>query len=148
MIYLRDYIDKSRILFLNSDSREEALNTLIDHVKDASFIKNFDLFKKAVFDREAIVSTGIGYSVAIPHVKIKEVDEFFIVIGIHQEGVNWDSLDEKPVHLVFLIGGPDNHQQYLKILAKLSLLIKNREIRKKVIDCNTADQVYEIFKSF
>ena len=70
---------------------------------------------------------------AIPHIKSRWVKDFFITIGVFRDGVEWQSLDEKPVHLAFLIAGPEEHENYLRILAKLTLIIRNKEKRKAII---------------
>jgi len=103
-------------------------------------------FKKALLKRESIMSTGIGYGVAIPHVKLPQIEEFFITVGIHKRGVNWDSLDCKPVYLIFLIAGPEKKQEkYLRILAQLTTVIKKPERRQQFIELSTK---YEVFEQF
>ena len=146
MIQLIDYIKKKKIFFINTKDKTETLEFMINNLRDLKEIKNFDEFKKAVFKRESIISTGIGKNVAIPHVKIKSIDSFFISIAIHKTGVEWNSLDGQPVHFIFLIGGPENHTLYLRILAKLTLIIKNDEIRNKLKLANSEEEVLKIFK--
>jgi len=151
MIFLKEYLNKNRIIFLdtlNIIDKNETLEKMIETVRDEPVIKDFEKFKEAVYKREEILSTGIGKNVAIPHVKIDEIGSFFIVIGIHKEGVDWNSLDNFPVKIVFLIGGPDDHFLYLRILAKLTLLIKNDRTRDTIVNASSADEVLEIFKSF
>ena len=73
------------------------------------------------------------------------IHDFFITVGINKRGVDWDSLDNKPTYLIFLIAGPENQQEkYLRILARLTMVIKNPENRKKLIKCNTKYEVFEI----
>ena len=148
MVYLKNYLDQERMLFLTCSDKKEALEILTEHLANAPFISDFPRFKKAVFDREAILSTGIGFGVAIPHVKIKEITEFFICVGIHATGLDWESIDNKPVQLVFLIGGPDDHQTYLRILAKLTLILKNPATRDKLLECKNPQQITKLFESF
>jgi mannitol/fructose-specific phosphotransferase system IIA component (Ntr-type) len=108
-------------------------------------IRDFDRFRKEIVQREAVLTTGIGQGVAIPHVKSDSVRQFFITVGVLNEGVDWDSLDEKPVYLAFLIGGPKDHESYLQILAKLTLIIRNAEKRRAVVAARTPEQVLEQF---
>lgn len=146
MIQLIDYIKKEKIFFVNTKDKTDTLEFIINNLKDLKEIKDFDEFKKAVFKRESIISTGIGKNVAIPHVKIKSIDSFFISIAIHKTGVEWNSLDGQPVYFIFLIGGPQNHTMYLRILAKLTLIIKNDDIRNKLKSSNSPEEVLKIFK--
>jgi PTS system nitrogen regulatory IIA component len=148
MIYLKNYVLKDKIHFLDAKDKSEVLEKMIMSLEPIDCIKNFHAFKKAVFEREDILSTGIGNGVAIPHVKMKEIDQFFISIGILQQGVNWDSIDNNPVHLVFLIGGPDNHDVYLRILSKLFLIIKNKNIRENMLSCENAQEIVQIFEKY
>ncbi|HEB30207.1 MAG TPA: PTS sugar transporter subunit IIA, partial [Spirochaetes bacterium] len=112
-------------------------------------ISDVEGFKKALFKRESLMSTGIGYGVAIPHVKLELIKEFFITFFIHKKGVDWESLDNKPVHIIFLIAGPETGQEkYLRILAKITMVIKDSARRKKLIDCNTKYEIYEILNKF
>jgi nitrogen PTS system EIIA component len=148
MIYLKDYLLKDKIHFLDSDTKKDVIETMTASMESVKNIKNFGSFQKAVFEREKILSTGIGNGVAIPHVKMKDIEKFFISIGIVKKGVEWDSIDNNPVNLVFLIGGPDNHELYLQILSKLFLRGKNMKVRDRLLASKTPGDVVEIFKKY
>ncbi len=144
-INLERYLSLNRILFTHSSSKEGIIDELLKITKEDGKVYDVNSFKKALLKRDSIMSTGIGYGVAIPHVKMEQIKEFFITIGIHKEGVDWDSLDNKPTHLIFLIAGPENQQEkYLRILARLTLVIKNPETRKRLLNCNTKYEVSKI----
>ena len=148
-ITLHNYISLNRIFFSTKKTKEEVIDELIEVSIQDGKVKDPKAFKEALLKREEIMSTGIGYGVAIPHVKLPQIDDFFITICIHKKGIDWGALDNKPAHLIFLIAGPDNQQEkYLRILAKLTLVIKNPERRKKLIECETKYEVYEIFEGF
>lgn len=140
------YIDPSLILFMNADTRDEALHKLVEHVSLEGKLEDQESFFKAIVEREKIVSTGIGMGVAIPHAKLPGYDEFFIAIGILQKGVEWQSLDASPVRLVFMIGGPDDKQtEYLQLLSALTVAIKNEELRKKMLTLNSPEDILKLF---
>lgn len=144
-INLGDHLSLNRIIFTVSSTKEETIDELIEISRTDGRVNDVQRFKSALLKRDAIMSTGIGYGVAIPHVKMAGIDDFFITIGIHKRGVDWDALDNKPTHLIFLIAGPDNQQEkYLRILAKLTLVIKNPDCRKRLTGCNTKYEVFEI----
>lgn len=147
MINLNDYISKDRIAFLQARDKQDALAKLIELSNDDTFVIDFEQFQNAVLDREYIVTTGIGQNVAIPHIKSRWVRDFFITVGIFRDGVEWQSIDEKPVHLAFLIAGPEEHENYLRILAKLTLIIRNKEKRKAIIGAKTTEEVYQLLES-
>ena len=147
MINLKDYIARERIAFVAARDKQDALAKLIELSDDARHVIDFEQFQNAVLDREYIVTTGIGQNVAIPHIKSRWVKDFFITIGIFRDGVEWQSLDEKPVHLAFLIAGPEEHENYLRILAKLTLIIRNKEKRRAIISAETTDAVYKLLEN-
>jgi fructose-specific phosphotransferase system IIA component len=147
MINLKDFISKDRIAFLQARDKQEALAKLIEISNDDTYVIDFEQFQNAVLDREYIVTTGIGQNVAIPHIKSRWVRDFFITIGVFRDGVEWQSLDEKPVHLAFLIAGPEEHENYLRILAKLTLIIRNKEKRKAIISAKSTDDVFHLLES-
>ena len=149
MIRISKYLDPSLVIFLNAESRDEALNSMVDAAYAAQKIHDKEAFYAAIIDREKIVSTGIGMGVAIPHAKLSSYDDFFIGIGILPKGVDWNSLDGSPVRLVFMIGGPDDKQtEYLQILSSLTLAIKDEERRKKIVTLNSPAAIIDLFKAF
>ena len=139
--------DESRILFLNSVTKNMVFDEMIEVSKDC--VNDLEGFKKSILDREAIVSTGIGHGFGIPHVKNSFVPEFFITLAIIKDGVDWDSLDNQPVYVVFMIGGPENSQnEYLSVLSKISLIIKNPKNKEKLLTASSASDILEFFKKF
>jgi PTS system nitrogen regulatory IIA component len=148
-IRLADYISLSRILFCSGGSKEEVIDELIKTSRDDGKVTDVQSFKTALLKRERIMSTGIGYGIAIPHVKLAQIEEFFVTAGIHKRGVDWDSLDGQPVHLLFLIAGPDrNQERYLRILASITTLIKDPSRREILVGLNTRFEVYQLLMSY
>jgi fructose-specific phosphotransferase system IIA component len=146
MLNLKDYIARERIAFLEARDKQDALAKLISLSDDPRHVIDFEQFQNAVLDREYIVTTGIGQNVAIPHIKSKWVRDFFITVGVFRDGVEWQSLDEKPVHLAFLIAGPEEHENYLRILAKLTLIIRDKEKRQAIIKSTDPDVVFRLLE--
>jgi nitrogen PTS system EIIA component len=147
-VAISNYLDERLVLFLNADSRDEALEQLVSLLGKAGKLKDSKVFHDAILEREKIVSTGIGLGVAIPHAKLQGYDEFFIAIGIQaRKGIEWNALDSSPVSLIFMIGGPENKQtEYLKILSHLTMAIKNEERRKKLLKAYDAKDVIALFE--
>ena len=106
MIEISHYLDKDLVKFFDVASHDDVLNELINLLDSKGKLRNKEDFKKAIIERESIVSTGIGMGIAVPHAKLSDYNQFFIAIGIHQQGVEWNSLDGAPVHLIFMIGRP------------------------------------------
>lgn len=144
---IADYLDERLIVFLDVETRDEAIQSLIQKIPSTRAFPNQEAFLSAVLQREQIVSTGIGMGVAIPHAKLASLNDFFIVIGIQRKkGIEWNALDKAPVRLIFLIGGPDHRQaEYLQILSRLTMAIKDIETRKEILKAETAKEVFDLF---
>lgn len=147
MVDIRTYLSANRVAFLQTTDKNEALKHLVSVAEEPELVSDYSAFHDAVFYRESIVTTGIGQHVSIPHIKHDSVREFFITIGISKRGVEWHSFDKKPVHLAFLIAGPEDHEHYLQILAKLTLIVRNPSLRSDIINCTSAAQVIECFSN-
>lgn len=141
------YLDARQVTFLDAKSRDEALRSLVDLLDRCGKLQDKELYYRAILEREKIVSTGVGMGVAIPHAKLIGYQEFFVAIGIQQhQGIEWNALDSQPVRLIFMIGGPDQKQsEYLHILSKITMAIKESERRKKLLKAKTAEEVISLF---
>lgn len=146
-VAISKYLDERLVLYLNTQSRDEALAELVELLDQKQKLHDRETFHNAILEREKIVSTGIGLGVAIPHAKLKGYDDFFIAIGIQlKEGIEWNALDGAPVRLVFMIGGPESKQtEYLKILSHLTMAIKNEERRRKLLKTFNSEGVLRLF---
>ncbi len=145
-----DYLDSDLVAFLEVESRDEAIEELVSILDRKGSLPNRRVFRDAIFDRENLISTGIGMGVAIPHAKLKELKDFFIAIGIQQtKGLDWNALDRAPVRLVFMIGGPEDRQtEYLQILSLLTSAIRDVDLRKKLLGAESAEEVLDLFSQF
>jgi PTS system nitrogen regulatory IIA component len=141
-----DYLSETSVLFLDNNDKNTVLATMVAHAASSGLIPDENSFKEAIFERESIMSTGIGLQVAIPHAKLPEIKEFFVLPAILSQDSNWEAIDKKPVRLVFMIGGPtDSQTDYLKILSKITLVIKNPARRKALMAAKDAKAVLAAF---
>ncbi len=146
MIDLKQIIDPNCIVFLDLEKRDEVLKALIDLLAAHGKLQDPKAFEAAIFQREKIVTTGIGMAIAIPHAKLPGYKEFFLAVAILKKGVAWDSLDGTAVRVVFMIGGPEEQQtKYLQILSGLTSLIKNEKVRKGLITASVPSEVLDLF---
>ncbi len=145
-----NYFESSLVEFLDVSTRNEAIDALIELMDATEKLPDRDDFRKAIFEREELISTGIGMGVAVPHAKLKGFKDFFIAVGIQQKkGIEWNAIDKAPVNFIFLIAGPDDRQaEYLKILSQLTALIKDQEVRKQLMNATSTDEVIDIFSHF
>lgn len=140
-------LDPALVAFLDADTRDEAIDALVELLAKAGKLPDKILFRNAIFQREKLVSTGIGMGIAVPHAKLKNFPEFFIAIGIQKKkGLDWNSLDMAPVRIIFMIGGPEDKQsEYLQILSQLTSAIRNVDLRKSLLKSQSPEQVIRLF---
>lgn len=142
-----NYLNDKLVFFLDAESKDDVLNQLVQMTVESIDLPEGDRFCKAIFDREKIVSTGIGMGVAIPHAKLTAYNDFFIAVAVLKSGIDWNALDGAPVRLIFLIGGPDDKQtEYLKILSTLTGTLRDEELRKNLIGSTSAKEVMNLFE--
>jgi len=96
-------------------------------------------------EREKLGSTGIGGGVAIPHGKVKDLTAITLGFGRSRQGVAFDSMDGKPTHIFFLLLTPENSTGlHLKMLARISRLLKQEPFREKLLQAETGDELYQV----
>ncbi|MCG3134434.1 MAG: PTS system fructose-specific EIIABC component [Planctomycetes bacterium] len=133
MIRVAEHLTPSRVVDLRSRSRDAALMELVETLADAPEVTDRDKVLAAVLEREKTLSTGIGLGVAVPHAKIPEVHEFLLVYGRSREGIDFTSIDDRPVHHVAMIVGPHDRQaRYLQFLSSVISTFKQAELRRNL----------------
>lgn len=96
---------------------------------------------RAVEDREARLSTGIGFGVAIPHGRTPTVQDLTVVAGVTAEPVPFEALDGEPVRIVFLLVGPERSAgQHVKALSRIARLARSEELRRRLLAATTAQE--------
>ena len=96
-----------------------------------------------LLEREKLGSTGIGDGIAIPHGKLKGLDRLVISFGRSRQGIDFDAIDGKPVHIFFLLMAPESSTgQHLKALAKISRMLKDPDFRSDLMAAKSAEEIY------
>ena len=132
---------------LKGTTKEEIIDELINLFKNDPRVSDITEVKKAVLEREKIMSTGVGHGFGIPHCKTNKVTEILAAFGKTKQPVDFDSLDGKPVNLLFLLIGKDNLvAPHIKLLSRISLLMNKGEIRESLLTAKTASDMYKIFQ--
>ena len=97
----------------------------------------------AIAEREAVLSTGIGFGVAIPHARSSAVRELTVVCGVSPVPISYDSIDGEPVRLFFLIVGPEaSAGQHVKVLSRIARLVRREHLRDQLCGAATAQEFY------
>lgn len=101
-----------------------------------------------LMERERLGSTGVGDGVAIPHGKLPDLDHIIAGFGRSREGVEFASMDDRPAHLFFVLLAPKSSAAaHLKVLARISRLMKSPEVRRALMESDDADEIFETIKT-
>jgi len=106
---------------------------------------NHEELVRVLLDRERLGSTGIGGGIGIPHGKLKGLDALALGFGISRKGVDFESMDGRPTRIFFLLVTPENSTGlHLKLLARISRVLKNDPFKERLLEAMDGDEVYRI----
>jgi len=147
---LHEYLKEKTVhVNLNSQEKDAAIAELAGLLKNDPAVKNFQGFLEAVFAREMESTTGIGDTVAIPHAQTDTVSDFVVAVGVSKTGIDFKAVDGKPVHILILMGIPAHKvKPYLKLLAHLSVLFKQKGFIKRLLSATDGDAVLKTFAEY
>lgn len=146
VVKITDYMSEDLIsLKLKSKNKDDVLMELADLIAVSPYVHNEEnVIYKALIEREKLGSTGIGKGVAIPHAKTDAADRLTIAFGISKDKIDFKSLDNESVNIFFVFASPmKDSQVYLKVLARISRLIREEEFRNELLACKTPAEVIE-----
>ena len=144
---LREYVrPECFIPELSEKNREDALKRIVATVVEKGLVKNEQEIFTKLMERELIQSTAVGSGIAIPHCFSDEIKDLAIVIARSTAGVDFDSFDGKPTHVIFLLmGNKAEHGLHLKALARIARLIKNTGFIERIERCSTVGEMLRVF---
>jgi PTS system nitrogen regulatory IIA component len=143
---LTDILEESSIVAdLEASTKTEALELLVNAMAVSIPALDTQEMLRVLLEREELGSTGIGDGIAIPHGKSQELTTIVSGFGLSKQGIDFDSLDGKPAHLFFLLVAPENSVgTHLKMLARISRMLKNVEFRQQLLEANSQHEIYQI----
>ncbi len=142
---LSSYIKPERVISLHTADKQQVIDRLIELLALDPVVHDKELMKQAIWLREKQLSTGIGEGIAIPHARTKAVSDFAVALARIETGVEYNALDAKPVHLVFMIVASDTQDKtYIKLLSRLMLRMKNTELVQQLILAKDAEELFRI----
>ena len=98
-------------------------------------------------DRERLGSTGIGEGIGIPHGKLKQLESLMLGFGISRKGVDFESMDNRPTNIFFLLITPENSAGlHLKLLARISRILKSHTFKEQLLSAADADEIHSIIR--
>ena len=144
---LSQILSPERVVFFDTDKKEIALETLCVVLGASPLVRNEAELERAVFQREDLMSTGIGFGVGVPHVRIDSVDDLIMALGIARRPLDdYSSLDEVPIQIVCMVAaGSAQHPQYIRALSAISTRLKDETVRKALIETKDAVSAFKVF---
>jgi fructose-specific phosphotransferase system IIA component len=147
MPVVTDFTKAVYIKPIESNDKFKAIEELAMVFKDTAVCSDVEHLIQALKEREEIMSTGIGFGIAIPHAKIASVKEMVFAIGISKQGIDFDSIDGEPIHLVILvIAGERQHKEYLRLLSNIMSIIKKNNVKERIINSLSNEEAIHILQ--
>ena len=132
-------------LHLKGSSKKEIINELLDILVRTGKIQDREAARAAVLDSEEKMCTGMKHGIAIPHGKSNAIEDLVACIGISENPVDFDSLDQQPCRIFIMTLSPvEKTGPHLQFLAEVSLLFKSEEKREQILNAKTPEEVLEI----
>ncbi|RKX70137.1 PTS sugar transporter subunit IIA [candidate division WOR-3 bacterium] len=133
----------------NLKAREKmgAIREIAEHLVKKGLILNNEEFLRAIDNRENLESTGIGDGIAIPHAKTDAVRDLILTLAISKAGVDFEAVDGKPSHIIFMIVSPDSHKgEYIRILARLSKLVRKKGFKDRLLEARSKAEIIDVIR--
>lgn len=142
---IQDLLLKTRILLdLPARNRKELVGAMATFLASSHHLPKADFIVQRLLEREEIVSTGIGYGIAVPHCRVDNLDRTCMVAARTQDPVDYAAIDDRPVRLVFMIVSPSNTAaEHAQLLSALSRIVSSEAVRKQLLECETQAQFLE-----
>jgi fructose-specific phosphotransferase system IIA component len=134
---------------VSAQTKDEVIKELVDLASSSKLVKDAAQLLKDILEREKLVTTGVGYGVAFPHAKSKAIRGIIIAFGRSKRGIDFDSMDKKPVHLFFLIAAPEDAiGAHLNVMARISFLMRSEKNRDKLMKIKSPKELLEVLDSY
>lgn len=145
-----DFLSKRAIRIpLQSVTKPAILNELIDLLCDVYEIANKEAILTAILEREELMSTGVGYGIAIPHAKLDSISASKLVGGLVPSGIEYDSVDGQSAKIFFLLVSPRNGSgDHVRILSGLSRILHSKEVREQVLTAKNPEQLIAVLREY
>ncbi len=142
-----DVLQKKAIISdLKAQDKKGILEELVAPIARITGVNHKDLVR-VLMDREQLGSTGIGGGIGIPHGKLKQLESLALGFGLSRIGVDFESMDNQPTHIFFLLVTPENSTGlHLKMLARISKILKHDQIKEKLLTAVNSDEIFSIIR--
>jgi PTS system nitrogen regulatory IIA component len=143
---LEDVISVQRIIIKEQAEKSPILKELSELLADSPVRCRKDIIEENIFKREALMSTGMGLGIAIPHTRIQEASDMAVSAAVVKEGISdYGAIDGQKVHLLFMIvGRTDQHDLHLRIVSKLSMKLQQKNCFSRLCSVSSSEEFYNI----
>jgi PTS system fructose-specific IIC component len=132
---------------LDVKDKDDSLNKIIELSAKSGKILDLRKVTETIFEREKLVSTGVGKGFAIPHGKTDAISDIVAAFVITRNPIDFDSIDGEPVRFIFLLVGKETLlNTHIKLLSRISRLMNKDDFREKLLSAGTKEEVLKIFK--
>lgn len=143
-----EYTSTQYIKRLKAKNKFKAIEELALAFEGSDVCSSVGDLIEALKEREKIMSTGIGFGIAIPHARLKSVREMTFAIGISAKGIDFDSIDSQPAHLIILVAaGEKQHKEYLRLLSSIMTVLKKEKVKDRIINSDDNEEILSLLKS-
>ena len=134
------------IMDLEANTKETAIDEMVNQLVEKAIIDDADVFKEGIMEREAQTSTGLGDGIAMPHSKNSVVNQPAVLFAKSKTGVDFEALDNEPVHLFFMIAVPEGENDlHLQVLAKLARSLVDATFIADLKKAKNPERILELF---
>jgi len=143
---IMDYLKEEWVISdLKGTDKPSILRELSNVLVKPCQVASVEELLQVLLDREKLGSTGIGEGIAIPHGRLKKLKNFFVSFGRSLKGVDFDSIDQKPSHLFFLVIAPENSAvDNLKLLGRIVTLLKEPSFKKRLMEAPSQRELFQV----
>jgi len=143
---LKDVISEKRIVIKEYAEKSLILKEMSELLADSPVRCRKHIIEENIFKREALMSTGMGLGIAIPHTRIQEASDMAVSAAVIKEGIsNYGAIDGQKVHLLFMIvGRTDQHDLHLRIVSKLSMKLKQKNCFSRLCSISGPAEFYNV----
>ena len=147
MMKIADVLQKEAVVTdLKSTDKKGVIEEMVIPAARMAGVKTQELVR-VLMERERLGSTGIGGGIGIPHGKLKGIDSLILGFGLSRKGVDFESIDGRPTHIFFLLVTPENSiDVHLRMLARISGILKNEVFRKRLMNAADPDEILTIIR--
>jgi len=147
---LRQYLDERNIhLDLEFDGKQGFFHDALSQLCEMGLVSSPERVQKDLELREAIMSTGVGLGVAIPHAQSEGVERIHVSLWRPGKGLDFDAVDGQSVDLIFMILGPKSDgSEHVKILAHISRMLHGEDFRDRLRAAGSASEIHQVLHQF